>query len=104
MAAETVDLLNNTSSIEQERAKATEALEISDDHDLLKPLIPEDWRLPAPGSIVDRIRHLRNAITYGEKYSTGDRKKEKEELAELLKQEEKSKKDIMRDFHCIILH
>ena len=49
MAAETVDLLNNTSSIEQERAKATEALEISDDHDLLKPLIPEDLNIASTG-------------------------------------------------------
>ena len=98
--AETVEIED---TIEQQQAKATESLEISDDHvrcqgcGSLKPLIPEDWRLSAPGNIVGRIRHLRNAITYCEKFhTTGNCKREKEELAELLQQEEKSKKDIMR--------
>ena len=93
--AETVEpsrTLEEIDTIEQKQAKATELLEITDDHvrcqgcDSLKPLIPEDWRLSAPGNIVGRIRHLRNAITYCEKFhTTGNCKKEKEELVELAK-------------------
>ena len=98
--AETVEIED---TIEQQQAKATESLEISDDHvrcqgcGSLKPLIPEDWRLSAPGNIVGRIRHLRNAITYCEKFhTTGNCKREKEELAELLKEQEKWLKDPLR--------
>ena len=97
--AETVEIED---TIEQQ-TKATESLEISDDHvrcqgcGSLKPLIPEDWRLSAPGNIVGRIRHLRNAITYCEKFhTTGNCKREKEELAELLKEQEKWLKDPLR--------
>ena len=91
-------------SIEQQQAKATELLEISDDFvkcqgcGSLKPLFPTNWALPLTGGrLAHRIAALKSTIHYGEKYHLiGNCKKEKQELVDLLKEQEKQQNDILR--------
>ena len=105
-AAETVEpstTLEEIDTIEHQQARATQSLEIADNHvkcqgcGSLKPLIPDSWTLPKSGEIAHRISRLKVTIQNGEKYNNlGDLKKEKQEIAELLKKQEKWLKDPLR--------
>ena len=91
-------------SIEYRQAKATQALEITDGFvkcqccGSLKPLFPSDWSLTATGGrLAHRIAALKSTINYAEQYHTiGSCKKEKQELADLLKEQEAKQNDILR--------
>ncbi len=95
---------SKSTSMEQQQAKATELLEISDGFvkcqgcGSLKPLFPPDWPLSVTGGrLAHRIAALKSTIHYGEKYHVlGSCRKEKEELRDLLKEQAAKQNDILR--------
>jgi hypothetical protein len=93
--------------MDQQRTKAIESLEISEDQKQVKcqgcgrlqPIINDDSRL-TNSALTGRIVQLENRIRYDEKkyhhHGSDKCEKEKAELADLLEQEKKEKKDILR--------